>query len=55
MLSEEQKGIVAQWFAAGAGVAKEKVLHPERAQFRYAQSATVHGLYHGPVALTLFY
>ena len=33
---------------------QEKVLHLERTEFRYTQAATVHGLYHGPVALSLF-
>ena len=32
---------------------QKKVLHPERAEFRYTQSATVHGLYHGSVTLAL--
>lgn len=31
---------------------EEKVLHLERTQFRYTQTAAVHSLYHSPVALT---
>ena len=46
-------------FAALASYADEtltqiQVFHLEGAEFRYTKSATVHGLYHGPVTLALF-